>query len=280
MSTQPSLPPRNEKPRRADAHDNSLAAHRAGWRPVARGLCAVTGLFIAVLASACEEDTWEPSSLNTVDLRTQEPEPTRGAAPSGTARMPNLPAAPDEDQQARIDAVLAQARAASGGGGGGERGPTPAAFRPYEDRFGPNGEGLSGEQAFHLINSVLEAGQNVIGEDVTPCDRLLAMVQVAGRATGDEPVDVATVQQACADMPPEVMACMKPSRDQTPLEQRRCRTLIGQPTFLERPEPEDRSNPPRVFNDEEAQRQFGWAAPRMREEAAAAEPRTAPLRVE
>ena len=240
-----------------------------------------TALGIAIALTACEEEQWEPSALGTVDLPTHTAPPTNGAAPSGAARMPNLPAAPDEEQQARIDAILAEARAASGGGGsGGERGPTPPAFRPYEDRFGPNGEGLSGEQAFHLINSVLEAGQNVIGEDVTPCDRLLAMVQVAGRATGDEPVDVETVQRACADMPPEVMACMKPSRDQTPLEQRRCRTLIGQPTFLERPEPDERSNPPRGFNDEEAQRQFGGAAPTMREAEAEPEPRAAPLRVE
>ncbi|MCB9624421.1 MAG: hypothetical protein H6721_29420 [Sandaracinus sp.] len=235
----------------------------------------LVALALAVGAFGCDDETWEPSSLGTSAAPpAPEPEVVRGAAPSGTARMPSLPAAPTPDQEAHIARLIEQS---GGGGGGGGRGEMPELLRPY-DRFGENAEGLSQEQAATLIGNVLAAGRNVIGQDVTPCDRILAMASTAAAASGDHPLDTAEVTRLCGQVPPEVLACIQPSGDQSPAEQRRCQNLLGQPSLIERTNEEDRTRIPRARSDESVRRLLGRRS--AEEEAPPAGPRDRPLVVE
>lgn len=187
--------------------------------------------------------------------------------------MPNLPAAPTPEQEAQIARLVAEA---SNGGGGGGRREMPELLRPY-DRFGENGEQLTDAQAAELLDRVLGAGRNVLGQEVTPCDRILAMATTAASATGDEPLDPAEVQRLCGQVPPEVLACVQPEAEQSEAEKRRCRNLFGQSSFLERTAPEDRTPMPRARSEEDVRRLLG----RPREEAPPpAGPRAEPMAVE
>jgi hypothetical protein len=209
-------------------------------------------LVACLVGVGCDDETWDPAELGTSAPRAEEPPPViNGAAPSGTARMPSLPAAPTAEQEAQIAQLIAEANA--GGGGGGRGGEMPAALRPY-DRFGENGEGLSNEQAATLLANVLGAGRNVLGQDVTPCDRVMAMAGAAAGATGDQPIDEEEVRRVCGRIPPEVLACLQPGPEQSAVEQRRCRNLFGQSSLLERVNEEDRTPIPRARTEADIRR--------------------------
>jgi hypothetical protein len=233
--------------------------------------------FVLALAAGlfgCDDETWEPSSLGGAGAPVRdEPPPVRGAAPTGTARMPSLPAAPTPEQEAQIARLVAEA---GGEGGGGGRGEMPELLRPY-DRFGENGEQLTDAQAADLLDRVLGAGRNVLGQEVTPCDRVMAMATAAASASGDEPLDPAEVQRLCGQVPPEVLACLQPEAEQSEADKRRCRNLFGQSSFLERTAPEDRNAIPRARSEADIRRLLG----RPQEEAAPpAGPRDEPMRVD
>lgn len=237
---------------------------------------AASVFFVLAIAAGlvgCDEETLEPSSLGGTAPMRDEPPPIRGAAPTGTERMPSLPAAPTPEQEAQIARLVQEA----GGGGGGGGGEMPELLRPY-DRFGENGEQLTDAQAADLLGRVLGAGRNVLGEDVTPCDRVLAMASVAASASGDEPLDPDEVQRLCGQVPPEVLACLQPEGDQSEADKLRCRNLFGQSSLLEQTAPEDRNALPRARTEADIRRLLGRRS--QEEEAPPPAARTEPMAVD
>ncbi len=217
----------------------------------------LTGVLLALSMGSfgCDEDPWQPSDLATTSDSPIPVEPSpavRGAAPTGSARMPNLPAQPTPEQEAQIARLIQE----SGGGGSGGGGQMPEILQPY-DRFGENAEGLSEAQAASLLGDVLGAGRNVLGQEVTPCDRVLAMAGVAANATGDRPVDPEEVRRLCGQIPPEVLACVQPEAEQSPADQRRCRNLFGQASLIERVDPDERNPLPRARTEADVRRLLG-----------------------
>lgn len=219
----------------------------------------ITGVLIALSTSAfgCGDDLWQPSDLATTSgspIPLETSPAVRGEAPTGSARMPNLPAQPTPEQEAQIARLIQESGGGGSGGGGGSQ--MPAILEPY-DRFGENAEGLSEARAAALLGDVLGAGRNVLGQEVTPCDRVLAMAGVAANATGDRPLDPEEVRRLCGQIPPEVLACVQPEAEQSPADQRRCRNLFGQASLIERVSPDERNPIPRARTEGDVRRLLG-----------------------
>lgn len=233
---------------------------------------ASLALMLALGATACDDESWDPAYLESSAPPVERAPAPREEPTVGSERMPNLPAAPTAEQEAAIAQLVAQSRT---GGGRGHH--MPDELDGY-DRFGRNAEGLDGQQAAALIDRVRSAGRNVLGQDVTPCDRLVEMARTAGAAAGDRPFDEEMVRSHCDDIPPELLDCVRPESEQTQSQQHVCRSLLGQSSFLES-DPE-RSRLPRPRSEDAIRRALGRPSQAEEEAEQPRGPRERPARVE
>lgn len=241
-----------------------------GFHAYLVALCALT---------ACgDEESYDPAYLGGSEglpVQVEAPAQAAGEAPRGRRRMGNLPAAPTAEQEAQIARLVQE----SGGGGGGGR--VSPELRPFVD-YGRRAEDMPPGELMAAANAMLNAGNNVIGPDVTPCDRLIAMANVAARETGSEPQEEDRLRRMCAQMPPAVLACMQPEGSQSPAERRQCQLLFGTTSFFEKAPPDEaRPRPRRPQSEEDVRRMLGTLFPGPAAEAPArTQPREEPLRVE
>ncbi|MBX3251464.1 MAG: hypothetical protein KF901_30075 [Myxococcales bacterium] len=231
-----------------------------------------------VWAGCADEESFDPAYLGGSEApppQTDEARaPAAGEAPRGRRRMANLPAAPTPEQEAQIARLVQE----SGGGGGGRTSPE---LQPFVD-YGRRAESMPPGELMAAANAMLNAGSNVIGPDVTPCDRLIAMASVAARETGAEPQPEDQLRRMCAQIPPAMLACIQPDRSQTAEDRRRCQLLFGATSFFEKAPPDEtRPRPRRPQSEEDVRRMLGGLFPGpARQAPERVEPRDEPLLAE